>query len=281
MHISFLSIGNELLDGMVSETNSCFAAKELSKIGLSLAQKISIRDIKSDINRVLGYLKDSSDIILVCGGLGPTNDDITRDCISEFTGKRLSFSKEAMEDIKRKFHKMNLEIPEENKKQAYILEDSIIVNNPKGTAPGFILPGTPVIAALPGVPSELKAMFPDIIQYLIDNYYIKPDTTSVFAKTIGIPESQLDEKIKVFSAKGITVGTIAHYGQVDFRMDIPNGDYEEALEIARKEIAGVPEIERRIFSFDPEESIVSIILKKLIEMKKGDFCRILYWWPSV
>ncbi len=95
------------------------------------------------------------------------------------------------------------------------------MKNPAGTAPGFIITGKPSIAAFPGVPTELNAMFPQLLEFINENYSIEIKACNIFVKTIGIPESLLDQSVKSLAGKGINFGTIANFGQVDLRLDIP------------------------------------------------------------
>lgn len=268
MRISLLAIGTELLDGLVVENNSIAVSQELNKIGLALEQKMAVRDEKSGILAALNYLAQSSDIIIITGGLGPTEDDKTRECIAEFSGRKLQFDPSIIEMIKKKFSAMKMYMADENKNQAFVIEGSIVLNNPAGTAPGFIIPGRPLIASFPGVPSELAAMFPDFANYLELNFKIEKTFTSIYIRTIGLPESYLDEQLKILKKKGIVVGTIANFGQVDLRLDIPETDKNKALEIAKREMAEFPEIQNHIFSYDKNESIVMSVLKKLIAKNK-------------
>lgn len=268
MRIAVLAIGNELLDGLVVENNSIYLSKELSKIGLSVDQKMAVRDEKDKILSALAYLSGNSDIIIITGGLGPTEDDKTRETVAEFSGKKLNLDESILRWITGRFAHMKIKMAPENNKQAYVIEGSIVIPNPTGTAPGFILPGKPIITSFPGVPSELKTMLPDLLKYIQANYSIRKDISSVYFRTIGLPESYLDQSFKVLQNKGITVGTIAHFGQVDIRFDIPIAGKEKAMEIAKQELTAFPDIEKRVFSFNPEESIIEAVFHLLKAREK-------------
>jgi nicotinamide-nucleotide amidase len=266
MRISLVAVGNELLDGMVIDTNSTWIENELGKNGLKLQRKQVVRDDQSEIRGALEYYKNKSDLILLTGGLGPTEDDRTREALSDFFGKKLESSEEELEKIRSKFNSMNLPMPRQNEKQALVIPGSIVINNPKGTAPGIIyIKSTLAVAAFPGVPSELQAMFPDLIAFITANFHVNRHPDSVYMRTIGLPESAVDEKLSVLKSRGISVGTIARFGQVDFRFDHANGTPETVMDDLRRVLEQYPEISGRIFSFDRDESIEAAIVGKMKE----------------
>lgn len=268
MNISILTIGSELLEGIVTDTNSNFLADSLLPLGLTVRRKIAVRDTEKDILEALNYLSSNSDIIITTGGLGPTEDDKTRECVAKFLNRKLEPDESVLQDITNKFQFMKIPMPDQNKKQALVIENSIIIPNTRGTAPGFIIPGKPLIAAFPGVPSELSELFPFLLDFIKRNYIFAKPYTSVYFKTIGTPESILDAKFTQLKEKNIIVGTIAHFGQVDIRFDIPESNEIKAFEIAQKEINKFPEIAGKVFSTSPHESIYAAVVKKLVAEKK-------------
>jgi nicotinamide-nucleotide amidase len=268
MNVSILAIGNELLDGAVIESNSNTISEELQKIKLSILRKIIVRDSRDEIIDALEFLKSRSDIIIITGGLGPTEDDKTRESVALFLGKKLVFDPGIFGDISSKFLRLKVQMPLENRKQAEIIEGSLVLKNPRGTAPGFIISGPPVMAAFPGVPSELANMLPDFTEFLLKNYPIKKNNTSIYVKTIGDAESLLDETLKGMEDKSIVIGTVANYGQVDLRFDVPEADENKALEIVKNQIRAFPEICRHIFSYNRKDTIASAVLRKMKETKK-------------
>jgi len=264
MVISILATGSELLDGSVIETNSNFIAMELQKIGLPVSSKICVRDSSEDLLSALGFLSRKSNVIIITGGLGPTEDDKTRQSAAEFYGRKLVYDESVWQGIEKIFTRARLKLADENKKQAFVIEGSAIIPNPAGTAPGFIIAGETVLAAFPGVPSELKSMFPFFIDFLLKTGNDIKRRTSVFVKTIGLPESYVDEECAKISGKDAVIGTIAGMGQVtlryDFRDELP---YDNALENVKSWLSLAPDIVKRVFSYDPGSSIEHTLVELL------------------
>lgn len=273
MKLSLIAIGSELLDGMIVDTNSVWIENELAKSGLKLSGKTVIRDDKKEILETLDFYARKNDVIIVTGGLGPTEDDRTREAVAEFTGGKLVMDERELEKLRRKFAALKLPngMPRQNEKQALVITGSTVIPNPRGTAPGIILTRNNLtIAAFPGVPSELKAMFPELIAYIHDRFQAGEKRDSVYMRTIGLPESWLDESLSVLKEKGISVGTIAKFGQVDIRLDA--GENNPGPEYMRNEldkvIGEIPRIRDRVFSFDRDESVEAALVRRLKESGK-------------
>lgn len=265
MRISLLTIGTELLDGMILETNSRWIENTLANAGLALQRKMTVRDDDREIVNAMEFLKNKSDLIILSGGLGPTDDDRTRNAVASFLGKKLETDRSLLEDLRAKFRTMKMPMPARNEKQAQVIPGSVVIPNPKGTAPGFIfIKSTLAIAALPGVPSELQAMFPELLDFLNKNFHIVRETNDLFFRTIGLPEGYLDEVISsLMKDKGYSVGTIARFGQVDIRLEKKNTIKEEAAEDLRTALEKLPEVRDRTFSMDRKTDIEEALVKKM------------------
>ncbi len=136
MRISMLAIGNELLEG-ISESNSKFLGEFLSKEGFEICRNLVVRDKIEEVVSALAYLSENSDVIFISGGLGPTDDDITREAFGIFLKKGLYLSNEILRKIKLKFESKGLQFYAGNEKQAFVIEGSKVFDNPVGSAPGF------------------------------------------------------------------------------------------------------------------------------------------------
>ncbi|MGL5088820.1 MAG: CinA family nicotinamide mononucleotide deamidase-related protein [Cetobacterium sp.] len=196
MNCTLIMIGTELLNGATIDTNSIFMAEELNKVGIKIDYKLTSGDSLEKIIEVIKFGKEKSELIILSGGLGATDDDLTKQAIGMFLNKKLFIEESELLELKEKFKKLNIEFLEKNKKEVEKPEGAISIINDIGMAPGFFIDG---IAAFPGVPKELYKMFPKFIQYYTDKYCEKIDP--VYIKDLivsGIPESILEEKIKVF-----------------------------------------------------------------------------------
>lgn len=198
MNSSLLCIGSELLSGFVVNSNAVYLAKNLSEIGLTLNEICTISDDKAEIKSALSRLLNENDLVLITGGLGPTDDDLTREAVSETIRIPLILDNQWLEKLETRFVKRGYKMPASNKKQAYILEGSTVIDNPLGTAPGLLLNHeNTMIIMLPGPPDELQQMFNKSVVPVLKE--LTPEHIVVFRtlKCIGLGESMLEEKIKM------------------------------------------------------------------------------------
>ncbi|HDM09407.1 MAG TPA: competence/damage-inducible protein A, partial [Desulfobacteraceae bacterium] len=159
-----ITIGSELLLGQIQDTNSTFLAAELARIGVDVRFRTSVGDSSEDMTMALNSALGRSDLVITTGGLGPTEDDLTREVVATVSGVPLVFKQELMDQIDAVFKRYGYRMPESNRKQAYIPEGAEAIENPVGTAPAFVnkIRGKPVIC-LPGVPRELKYLWANAV----------------------------------------------------------------------------------------------------------------------
>ncbi|MDV4152681.1 competence/damage-inducible protein A [Clostridium sp. AL.422] len=223
MKAELISIGTELLLGDIVNTNAQFLAKELAILGIDVYHQCVIGDNEE---RVLNSFKEAfhrCDIIITTGGLGPTQDDLTKELGAKYFNKKMILHEPSLEWIRKFIDIKDEEILEANKKQAYFPEGSIILPNEKGTAPGAIITeNDKTLIILPGPPKEMKEMFTKhVVKYLSDltGEVIKSKTLRLF----GIGESLMAKKADDI-IQGSTNPTVAPYAK----------DYEVTLRITAK-----------------------------------------------
>lgn len=196
MNIEIICIGTELLLGELNDTNSTFIARELTALGFDINYIVNARDNMSQLKEILHNALNRSDIIITTGGIGPTEDDITRKAIAEVTGKPLYKDKELEEEMEKYFQEKNYTITPNNYRQTYLPSGADSVTNNWGSAPGILLKTeNNIIVSLPGVPREMENMLKEkIIPYLLkrENKMVK----TRYLKFFGIGESTLETKIK-------------------------------------------------------------------------------------
>ncbi|WP_297598210.1 CinA family nicotinamide mononucleotide deamidase-related protein [uncultured Cetobacterium sp.] len=196
MRCSLILVGTELLNGGTADTNSLYMAEELNKYGMKIAYKLTVGDSLKDIMETLVFAKKNSELVIVSGGLGPTDDDLTKLAISKFLNKKLIVEKNELLDLKNKFETLNIKFLDKNHKEVEKPEGSISIKNGVGMAPAFFIDD---IVAFPGVPKELYDMFPKFLEFYFNTKKINIDP--IYIKdliVIGIPESHLEEKIKQY-----------------------------------------------------------------------------------
>jgi nicotinamide-nucleotide amidase len=222
MDAEIVTSGTELLLGETVDTNSTYIARALRDIGVNLYFKTSVGDNVERMALVLRQALARSDVVITTGGLGPTVDDVTRDAISQVTGRALVLYPECLAAIEAIFARWGRTIGQNNRKQAYLPEGSLPIMNPVGTAPGFIVETEQgVLIALPGVPREMERLVQDaVIPYLRDRSGAEGVVIkSRVVRTVGVGESVIDERIDtLMRSANPTVGLSAHSGAVDIRI---------------------------------------------------------------
>ncbi|WP_282017807.1 competence/damage-inducible protein A [Salegentibacter mishustinae] len=233
MKAEIITIGDEILIGQIVDTNSAFIAKELNKIGISVKQISTVEDERSHILEALNEAKVRADIIIITGGLGPTKDDITKDCLCEFFEDKLVNNEEVLKHIEFLFEKyIDTPISDLNRKQAMLPSKALALMNKFGTAPGmwFESEGKAYVS-LPGVPFEMKALIEDEVIPRLQQNFKRPVILHKTVLTYGMGESAIAEKIEAWEdglPPYIRLAYLPNLGRVRLRLTA-KGDNEEHL----------------------------------------------------
>ena len=221
MKVSILTIGNELLSGKTINTNASWISKILSFAGVSVISHLTISDDENRITDALNLLFSSDvDFIICTGGLGVTDDDITRPVIFDYFGSKEVFDKDYWEILCNRFSKLGHSLPDSSKSQAISPDNGILIPNEIGSARGLMYERNKIILiVLPGVPSEMKSMLKNAVLPIIEKK-IKLKISSINIRTTGLPESVIFEKIKNYvQAEGsVNVGYYPSVYGVDIRL---------------------------------------------------------------
>jgi nicotinamide-nucleotide amidase len=261
-----ITIGTEMLLGDLVDTNTAWLSARLAALGVGVYRHTTIGDNRE---RIVGALKEAAsraDLVITTGGLGPTSDDLTNECLAAVTGRDMVEYPEAREHVDEMFRKFGREPTPNNYKQALFPEGTELIPNPLGTAMGALLEteGT-VFATLPGVPPEMKRMFEETLEPLIR----ARSDGSIISRTLwfaGIGESALAEQVQDFlDATDPTVAPLAGQGKVRLRITTRAATQEEAEErIAPVEEEILSRLGAYYFGEDDEtlESAVGRLLKE-------------------
>jgi nicotinamide-nucleotide amidase len=219
INCAIVTIGTELLLGQIIDTNASYLARELNRIGLPVVLHTTVGDNYTQIRDALSEALKRTDLVMTTGGLGPTEDDLTREVIADLVGSPLTFKKELMRQIESIFERLGYRMPENNRKQAFIPDGAIPITNEVGTAPGFIVQkASKVIVTLPGVPRELKYLLSSkVIPELKKRFHLHQERiSSKVLKVTGIGESKVDSHIKdlIKTQTNPTVGILASPGDI-------------------------------------------------------------------
>ena len=212
VNVSVLAVGTELLLGQIIDSNSAWMGEELAVHGIDSLVQVKVGDNVARIEGQLRRLLDDADAVIVCGGLGPTHDDLTREAIAAVMGTMLTLDDSVARVIRDMFESRGRRMPENNLRQAMVPVGAAVIPQTRGTAPGLICPiGGPdgkVVYAVPGVPHEMRdmvqrAIVPDLVRRSGSN-----DTTvSRVLRTWGESESGLNERLDDVIAELDSVGT--------------------------------------------------------------------------
>lgn len=216
-----ITIGTEILLGEIIDTNARYLARVLRDTGIDLYRKTSVGDNAKRIAQAIQQALERCDIIITTGGLGPTVDDPTREAVALAVGVQTEFRSELWEQIQQRFQRIGRPPTENNKRQAYVPQGAIAIENPVGTAPVFIVEqGEKVVISLPGVPREMEYLVQnDIIPFLRQRFNIHSIIKARVLHTAGAGESQIDDLVgDLEELSNPTVGLAAHSGQVDVRI---------------------------------------------------------------
>jgi nicotinamide-nucleotide amidase len=238
MNCEIVTIGSELLLGQIIDTNASYLARELNLIGLNIAFHTTVGDTYTQIKDVLSQAVDRSDLVITTGGIGPTEDDLTREAVADVVGVPLAFKQELMDQIESMFKRSGFRMPENNRKQAFIPDGAIPIPNKVGTAPGFIAEkGSKVIIALPGVPKELKYLIrKEVVPYLKKRFHLDQAViTSRVLKVTGIGESKVDSRIHdlINDNSNPTLGILASPSDISIRITASAKSAIEAEDLIR------------------------------------------------
>lgn len=196
MKATIITIGDEILIGQIVDTNSVSIAKKLNDIGISIYEKLSIGDSREAIVSTLDRTLQTSDVLIITGGLGPTKDDITKHTLASYFGSELRYDATEGEHVRQLLERRGIAFTELNRQQAMLPECCTVLHNAHGTAPGMWFEhDDKVIVSLPGVPFEMEHLMEDEVVPRLKARYTLSDIVHRTMITRGIPESILAERI--------------------------------------------------------------------------------------
>ena len=231
MKACILAVGSELLTPFRVDTNSLHLTERLNTIGYDVRFKAIVADDIDELAGVVGNALEWSDLIVVTGGLGPTEDDITRDAVARVLNVELDVDETVVERIRKRFERRGMVMPLNNRRQAMFPRGATLLDNPNGTAPGvWIERGSAAIVLLPGPPREMKPMFETV---LCDRLAPRSGTACVFRRTLkitGRAESDLDAAVQPiysrWTTEAIPISTtiLAVLGQIELHLSAVASD---------------------------------------------------------
>lgn len=275
-----LCVGTELLLGEVVNTNAAFLSTRLAELGISVYRHTVVGD---NVERLKAALRDGferADLIIMTGGLGPTYDDMTKECVAEYFGRKMLLDEESLKRIQGYFAATCRNMTKNNEKQAYMPEGAVVFKNDNGTAPGLAISGDDGKTAilLPGPPREVYPMFEDsVVPFLKERR--KNTLVSKNLNIFGLGESATEEILKdmMKNATNPTIAPYAKEGEVRLRVTAMAESEGEAARMCDATIAEImaSEVGAYIYGIDAgsiEEALVSSLREKGMTIATAESC---------
>ena len=261
-----VSIGSELLSGQITDTNATFLAQECAAAGIELIRVTQVGDDQVALVDTLKRALDEADVVICTGGVGPTDDDLTREAIAEVAGETPRMDPDLLRELRSFFANRGQDMPERNAKQAWVIPSSKTLLNPVGTAPGWFVAidnGTQsgTIIAMPGVPREMYRMWREQALPAIQEKTGTNAIRSVTIKTLGIGESAAEDEIHdLVVREQPVIATYAKDDGVHIRITAASESAEEAGHVLD---GGIRDVEDRLGRFiwgRDAETLPSVLL---------------------
>ncbi|MBQ2161647.1 MAG: competence/damage-inducible protein A [Firmicutes bacterium] len=268
MKTAILTVGTEILFGQVVNTNAAYLSKSLQNLGYDVMYHYTVGDNPGRLKELLDFAYHDCDLIITTGGLGPTQDDLTKEIIAEYFGEKLVEYPDQLEILVNHFKNSKYKWTENNRKQAWFPENNCtILANPHGTAPGFMISKNGKhIAALPGPPREMKEMFENQLKPILESHRDSVIYYKII-RTINLGESRMETMLLplIDGQTDPTIATYAKEGECSLRVTSKRPTYEEAKNACEAMIDKVNDlIGEYIYSYDDEE-LIDVVGKILIE----------------
>ena len=280
MEAEIISVGTELLLGDIIDTNVAYLSKILSEIGIDLKRRVTVGDNEERIRLAVVEALSRADVVITIGGLGPTEDDITKEASAAAIGMELLPDEESARRIREFFARRNVPLLERNLKQAVRPTSGFAIQNDVGTAPGAVFEkDNKVVICLPGPPGEFKPMVAETVRsYLRSKQGLAAATiTSRVLRLCGIGESAAEEKVRdLLHGENPTIAPLAHLGEVHLRITAKTTDTDEAERLISEAESRLRErIGRYVFGVDSttlEQAIVTLLKAHEKTLGLGESC---------
>lgn len=267
MKAEIVSVGTELLMGQIANTDAQYLSKRLPELGIAVYRHVTVGDNPERIKEAVQNAISRSDLVITTGGLGPTEDDLTKEMVAEVFGLPLKLDKASLDNISGYFKGLGRSMSENNKKQAYIPQGARVMPNRRGTAPGCIIESDgKIVAVLPGPPHELTDMYEQQLEpYLKQNVDRKIE--SKFLRIIGIGESEVETRLlDLFHSDNPTLALYCSPGEVTARITAscpPDTDPMPLIDEVEREIRR--RLGDKIYAEGLDKTMPKTVLNLLIE----------------
>ncbi len=268
---SIISIGNELLSGQTVSTNASYLSERLLSVGIPVVSSYTVGDDIDTIVRAFNLASTDAELVLATGGLGPTDDDLTRSALAEFLGVELQLQNELLQKIQNIFTNRNLQMSAKNKIQAYIPAGAKALANSRGTAPGIMAEvNSKLLVALPGVPSEMERMFAESVLPELQRLAGGQAVVVRKLRCFGTGESNIAELLGPLMQRGRNplINCTAKHGVITLTINATAEDKDTARQMAEKDVKSLRDKLGELVYGTEEQTLAEVVGKKLSQQKK-------------
>ena len=279
MQAEIIAVGSELLTPSKVDTNSLYLTRKLGERGILLARKAVVGDDRELLATEIRRARQSSGLVILTGGLGPTLDDLTRDAAADATGRPLVRQEWIVRDIEERFRRFDRPMAKVNERQAYVLEGARILRNPRGTAPGQWLEDEQgILVLLPGPPRELKPLFAEACMPLLEEHATQEQFFTLCLRVAGIGESDLEQRIgSIYSAEpDVTTTILSAPGDIQIHLRAQAASQEAARQVAEALGSKIrAELGHAVYSLDGEpldKTVASLLRRRGVKVGVAESC---------
>ena len=274
-----IAVGSEMLTPSKIDTNSLYLTGELNALGVEVRRKVVVCDDRTLLTATIAASLASMDIVILTGGLGPTEDDLTRDAVAAALGRGMTFHQDIADSIEQRFKRRGRVMPEINKRQAFVIDGAEVLPNPNGSAPGqFLNEAGKAILLLPGPPNEMKPMFDGECLPRLRKMLPPSVLRTRFFRVTGLTESDLDQRIAPLYIKytNPTTTILASPGDLQIHLRARCETEQEAEALLREvEAPIIQTLGQHIVSLtgEPIESVIgSMLLERSATLAVAESC---------
>jgi len=244
--IEIITIGDEILIGQTVDTNSAWMGNELNMMGIRINRITSVSDNKGEIISSLDEALSRAEVVLMTGGLGPTSDDITKETLAGYFGGNLVMDNEVLENVTDRLRRRNLQMNENNRRQAMVPDNCKVLRNLTGTAPGMLFEKNgKIVVSMPGVPHEMKHIMKEHVLPLLAVRLPGGVIVHKNIMTYGVAEAILAERLEAFENElpgEIRLAYLPAYGVIKLRLTAAGSDEKKIRESIKEQVAKLYEI---------------------------------------
>jgi nicotinamide-nucleotide amidase len=238
--LEIITIGDEILIGQTVDTNSAWMGNELNLIGIRINRITSVSDNKDEIISSLNEALSRVEVVLMTGGLGPTSDDITKDTLAGYFGGKLVMDNGVLEAVTERLRRRNLQMNENNRRQAMVPDNCRVLQNLTGTAPGMLFEKSgKIVVSMPGVPHEMKHIMKEHVLPLLADRLSGGVIVHKNIMTYGVAEAILAERLMIFEMElpaEIKLAYLPAYGVIKLRLTAAGSDEKKIRKTVREQV---------------------------------------------